>query len=201
MGAALGAAKNELQVVALVGSAGGFQAASTVLQGLPKGLDAAVIVLIHQQPDRENALVTLLGRRSRLPVTAARDGADLQAGTVVVAPPGKHMLISRGPAIALIASGAIPPSRPSADLLLTTLAIACGPCATVAVLSGGGHDGATGATAVHRFGGLVLASSEASSLNFSMPQATIERESAIDRVVALEEVADVVASVVAAPRV
>jgi two-component system, chemotaxis family, protein-glutamate methylesterase/glutaminase len=187
------------RVVAIVGSAGGLEAATTVLGGLPAGFDAAVIVLIHQQPDRENALVHLFDRKSALPVAAAQDDALLEPGTVVVAPPGKHLLVTNGPRTALIASGAVPPSRPSADLLLTTLAVACGARATAVVLSGHGHDGATGATAIHRFGGLVLASNEASSTYFSMPQATIERDSAIDQIVPLEEMASVLTAVVTAP--
>jgi len=198
MADAVGACKQEPAVVALVASAGGLDAVATVLRGLPEGLNAAVIVLIHQQPDRESALVQILTRRSVLPVTTAEDGARLHAATVVVAPPGKHTLVIAGPTLALIASGASPPSRPSADLLLTTLAIACGRRATAVVLSGGGHDAATGATAIHHFGGTVLASSEATSTHFSMPQATIARGGAIDHIVALDEIAGLLASVVTA---
>jgi two-component system chemotaxis response regulator CheB len=189
-----------LQVIALVASVGGLTAVSEVLRGLPADLQAGVIVLIHQAPDRENTLVQLLGARSCLPVEVAVDAGALRAGIVVVAPPGKHTLVARGPTVALIVSGAAPPSRPSADLLLTTLAVTCGPRATAVILSGGGHDGATGASAVHRFGGTVLASSEASSERFSMPQAAIERDSAIDQVVSLNMIADRLAAIVAAHR-
>jgi two-component system, chemotaxis family, protein-glutamate methylesterase/glutaminase len=156
-----------------------------------------VITLIHQQPDREGALAQILGRHSSLPVTVAEDGARLHPGVVNVAPPGVHTLVAAGPTIALIPSAAFPPSRPSADLLLTTLAITCGPRATVAVLSGRGHDGATGAAAIHRFGGIVVASNEASSTYFSMPHATIERDSTTDHVVALDDIADRLASIIA----
>jgi two-component system chemotaxis response regulator CheB len=108
----------------------------------------------------------------------------------VVAPSGKHTLIVPGLGIVLIASGAFPPSRPSADLLLTTLAIAAGKRAIAVVLSGGGHDGATGASVIHAFGGTVLASDQASSQEYSMPLAAIERADAVDYVVALDDVAD-----------
>jgi two-component system, chemotaxis family, protein-glutamate methylesterase/glutaminase len=188
------------QVIALVASAGGLAAVASVLEQLPEDLDAALIVLIHQAPDRESALVPLLGRRSRLPVEVARDNAPLRARTIVVAPPGQHTLIAAGPTVSLIRSGAAPPSRPSADLLLTTLAVVCGPRATAVVLSGGGHDGATGATAIHHFGGTVLASSEASTEFFSMPQATIERDDVIDQVVALNDIPPLLASIVAGPK-
>jgi two-component system chemotaxis response regulator CheB len=189
-----------LQVIALVASAGGLAAVSEVLEGLPVELNAAVIVLIHQQPDRESALVSLLRRRSSLPVEAAQENSRLRARTVLVAPPGKHVLIAAGPRVALVVSGPAPPSRPSADLLLVTLAMTCGPRATAVVLSGGGHDAATGATVVHHFGGTVIASDELSSEHFSMPQATIERDTAIDQIVALNDIAAVLAALVAAPQ-
>jgi two-component system chemotaxis response regulator CheB len=184
-----------VQVAALVASAGGLDAVSIVLRGLRHDLRVAVIVLIHQEPSRENALAHLLQRQSALPVAAAKDGTRLETGTVTVAPPGKHLLVAPGPELALITSGATPPSRPSADLLLSTLATACGPRATAVVLSGGGHDGATGATAIHHFGGTVLASDQATSTNFAMPQATIERGSAIDQIVPLNEIADALNSI------
>jgi two-component system chemotaxis response regulator CheB len=189
-----------LHVMALVGSAGGLDAVSTVLEQLPDDLDAAVVVLIHQQPDRENRLIDLLASRTTLPVRAATHGRALRSATVVVAPPGRHLLVTPGPRLATIVSGVAPPNRPSADLLLTTLAIACGPRATAVVLSGGGHDGATGATAIQDFGGTVLASDEASSTNFSMPGATIERGSTIDHIVPLGEIAGLLASIASARR-
>jgi len=200
MAEAVGSGDAHAEVIALVASVGGIQAVSTILERLPEDLGAAVIVLIHQEPARESALVEILQRRTRLPVAAAEDGTLLLPGTVVVAPPGKHVLITAEGAVALIVSGASPPSRPSADLLLATLATVYGPRATAVVLSGAGHDGATGATAVHRFGGTVLASTEASSGNFSMPRATIERDDAIDQIVALDELAAMLAELVSAPR-
>jgi two-component system, chemotaxis family, protein-glutamate methylesterase/glutaminase len=188
-----------LRVVALVASAGGLEAVSSVLGRLPESLSAAVLVLIHQSPERKSVLVRLLQSHSRLPVIAAEDGMRLRSGTIVVTPPGTHMLVSGGPSIRLIVSGASPPSRPSADLLLATLATTCADMAVAVVLSGGGHDGATGATAIHHFGGIVVASSEATSTNFSMPRATIERDKIIDHVVGLGEIGELLDALVAAP--
>jgi two-component system chemotaxis response regulator CheB len=177
-------------VVALVASGGGLDAVSRVLGPLPKAFAAPILALIHQAPDRVSRLVEILGRRCELPVVAAKLGGTLRAGCVAVAPPGQHTLITPGLGIALIESGAFPPSRPSADLLLTTLAVAVGRSAIAVVLSGGGHDGATGATAIHAFGGTVLATDEPSSREFSMPLAAIKRDNAVDDIVALDDVAD-----------
>jgi two-component system chemotaxis response regulator CheB len=179
----------DVTVVALVASAGGLQPVTEILAALPASPDVAVLVLIHQQPDRGNALVHILQRATVQPVLEAEHDLALTGGRIYVAPPGKHLLVAPGPYLALIVSGAAPPSRPSADLMLSTLATACGPRAIAVVLSGGGHDGATGATAVHRFGGTVLATDEATSGTFSMPRATIERDHVIDHVLPLPEIA------------
>src|SRR5215469_18034139 len=79
-------------IVALVCSAGGLQALISVLRPLPAGFPAAVIALQHQSPDWPSYLANILARNCALPVSPARHGAALRAGTVVVVPPGKHAL-------------------------------------------------------------------------------------------------------------
>jgi two-component system, chemotaxis family, protein-glutamate methylesterase/glutaminase len=177
-------------VVALVCSTGGLDALSRVLGPLPAGFGAALLVLQHLDPDAKGGgLTRILSRRTVLPVRDAGEGDVLTPGTVLVAPPGHHTLITGQGTVALIASGDRPPYRPSADLLLTSIALAVGNRAVAVVLSGHGIDGATGATAVHHFGGLVIASDEATSTEFSMPGATIDRDTILDRAMALDEIA------------
>src|SRR3954449_918534 len=176
-------------ILSLVASAGGIDAVSRVLAPLPADLAAAVLVLIHSDPDRINALPHILARTTSLPVGVAVDDEVICPGRVRVVPAGRHLLVTTELHTALIASGDYPPSRPSADLLLTSLALSAGSRAIAVVLSGGGHDGATGAAAVHRFGGTVLASDETSSSSFSMPLAAIMRESAVDEVIDLDALA------------
>jgi two-component system, chemotaxis family, protein-glutamate methylesterase/glutaminase len=175
-------------VVALVCSTGGLHALTHVLGPLPVGFPAAVLVLQHIDPGATSSLTAILARRTALVVQDAVEGSKLKPGNVLVAPPGRHTLVTKDGTLALIESGARPPYRPSADLLLTSLALAVGPRAVAVVLSGHGIDGATGATAVHHFGGLVIASDEASSTEFSMPGATIDREMVVDHTLALDDI-------------
>ena len=98
-------------IIALVGSAGGLQAAARVLALLPRDFAASIVVLIHVPPDRASHLVELISRRCSLPVVEADDGLPLLPGQVIVVPPGRHLLITpndRVPATALIVSGAYP---------------------------------------------------------------------------------------------
>jgi two-component system chemotaxis response regulator CheB len=175
-------------VVALVCSAGGLQALTTVLADLPASLPAALVVLQHPSPDHVSHLPALLDRQTALPVTPAVDGARLECGRVLVAPAGMHTLIHNDLFVVLVPSGPLPPYRPSADLLLTTLALAAGPQAIAVVLTGRGNDAATGATVVHQLGGTVIVSSLDTSTQPAMPQATIDRDDVIDHLVPLETV-------------
>jgi two-component system, chemotaxis family, protein-glutamate methylesterase/glutaminase len=183
-------------IVALVCSAGGLNALTKVLSPLPAGLPAAIVALQHLAPERPSELAPFLDQHTALPVSEAVDREPLVAGRVLVAPPGQHTLIAPDATIALIASASIPPARPSADLLLTSLALVAGPRAIAVVLTGHGTDGAVGAAAVHRFGGVVIASDQASSKYFEMPSATISRTAVTDHIVALDEVADLVSRLV-----
>ncbi|WP_307867843.1 chemotaxis protein CheB [Umezawaea beigongshangensis] len=161
-------------VVALVTSTGGLDALSTVLAPLPADLPAAVLVVQHLHPDHPSLLAGLLDRCTALRVRSAGDGDELETGTVLVAPPARHLLVTSEARIGLIDAGELPPARPSADLLLATLAVTCGPRVLAVVLTGKGTDAQAGVRAVSRCGGTVLAQDRASSTAFGMPSAAID---------------------------
>ncbi len=172
----------------MVCSAGGLLALRRVLGPLPADFPAVVVVLQHQRPTGPGLLAPLLARACRLPVREARDGDPLVAGRVLVVPPGKHALATTWNTLALIDSDGPPPARSSADLLLSSLAVTAGRRAIAVVLSGGGTDGATGAVAVHDFGGTVIAADRASSEHFGMPSAAIGRDDAVDHIAPVDEI-------------
>ena len=186
-------------IIALVCSAGGLEAVTAVLTPLPAGLPATVVVLQHSTPDAPAMLAPILSRRTALPVTTAVDGDPLTPARVLVAPPGSHTLVTADATVALIPSGDRPPYRPSADLLLTTLATAAGRRVIAVVLSGHGNDAATGTTAVHHFGGTVIAASLETSSAPAMPQATMNRDNATDFVVAVDDIAGLLEAMITAP--
>ena len=174
-----------------MGSAGGIGALQVVLGDLPADLDAAVLVVIHLTPQAPSVLAVILGRGSLLPVEQAEDGMPLEAGVVRVAPPGAHLLLDEDRILRLDHSEVVHHVRPSADVLLLSLAQNHrGPC-TAVVLSGTGIDGAAGAAAVKRAGGRVLAQDEATSQYFGMPGAAI-LAGGVDEVLPLDDIAPAV---------
>ncbi|WP_424534270.1 chemotaxis protein CheB [Sphaerisporangium viridialbum] len=175
-------------VVALIASAGGLEALSRVLAPLSPDLPAAVLVALHQDPTRASNLAAILARRTALEVRVAADGAAMEAGLVLVVPPGHHLLVASPARVALIDTGGLPAPRPAADLLLATLAVTCGPRALAVILTGTGSDGQSGVRNVTHRGGTAFAQDEPSSAFFAMPAAAIATGQ-VHRVLALDDIA------------
>ena len=185
-------------MVAVVGSAGGIGALEVLFQGLPEDLDATVLVVIHLTPQAPSLLPAILGRRTSLPVEQAEDGMALDLGRVRVAPPDAHLLLDANATLRLDQSQLVHHVRPSADVLLLSLAQNHeGPC-TAIVLSGTGIDGAAGAAAIKQAGGHVLAQDEATSQYFGMPGAAI-LAGGVDEVLPLDAIAPAVLQWAATP--
>jgi two-component system chemotaxis response regulator CheB len=160
-------------VVALVTSAGGLEALTRVLAPLPADFPAAVLVAQHLDPARTSHLTAILAARTALRVGEAADGDKLVAGAALVVPAARHLLVTSDARIGLLDTGDLPPARPSADLLLATLAVTCGPRALAVVLTGKGTDAQTGIRAIAHCGGTVFAQDEGTSAHFGMPGAAI----------------------------
>jgi two-component system chemotaxis response regulator CheB len=178
-------------VVALVASAGGIEALSRVLGLLPVDLPASVLVALHQNPGQPSRLASILARRTRLPVQVAADRTELRPGQVLIVPPAHHLVVTSEARVGLIGTGPLPPARPSADLLLATLAVTCGSRALAVILTGLGHDGQAGVRAVARCGGTVLAQDQATSMFHAMPSAAIATGK-VQQVLALDDIADAI---------
>ena len=184
-----------IEVVALVGSAGGIRALSHVLGALPSDLEAAVVIVVHLQAGHQSVLAEILNRHSALPVKQAARGDRLEPGHVYVAPPDAHLIVRADGALQLDGSPPIHFLRPSADVFLNSLASSHENRALVVVLSGAGSDGAVGAAAVKGAGGFVLAQDQATSEYFGMPSAAIA-SGVVDRVLALDDIAAAVVGLV-----
>lgn len=159
----------EFPVIALVCSTGGLAALTTVLASLPADLPAAVVALQHVSPYRRSVLPEILRRCTAMPVRRAHDGDALLPGHVLVAPEAAHLIVCPDGCVRLIPSDGAP--RPSADLLLCTLAVALGSRAIAVVLTGAGQDGATGVVAVDLLGGVTLVEDPSTAQSRGMPEA------------------------------
>lgn len=176
-----------VDLVAIVGSAGGIVAMEAVLECLPSDLDAAVLIVLHLTPGHPSLLARILGRHTDMRVREAAGGDVLEPSTVYVAPPDAHLLVTPDGRLRLVQSELVHHVRPSADALLLSIAHEYrGRCIAI-VLSGTGIDGAAGAAAVHQAGGWVVAQDELTSEHFGMPGAAI-LAGGVDAVLSLEKI-------------
>jgi two-component system chemotaxis response regulator CheB len=175
-------------VIGIATSAGGLRALSRLLSALPATLDAAILVVQHLDPHRPSHLADILGRRTALPVRQAAGEDHLHAGVVFVAPPGAHLLVDREGTITLSHRPPVHFVRPAADHLFESIAGSFGPRAVAVVLTGTGHDGATGAQAVKQAGGRVIVQDETTSEFFGMPKSAIDAGQ-VDQILPLDDIA------------
>jgi two-component system chemotaxis response regulator CheB len=82
-------------IIVVGGSAGGIEALSQLLAGLPADLPAAVCVTLHQAAHSANRRAQIFSRVSPLPVVNADQGMRLRPGTVYLAVPDMHLLVER----------------------------------------------------------------------------------------------------------
>jgi two-component system chemotaxis response regulator CheB len=118
-------------------------------------------------------LPSILGRAGALPAHHAEDGETIRAGVVVVAPPDHHLVVE-GTTLRLDVGPRENGHRPSADMLLRSLARSWARRAAGAVLSGTMDDGAAGLRAIRATGGLAMAQDPAEAAFPGMPGAAIE---------------------------
>lgn len=179
--------ESSFDVVALAASAGGLNALSQVLSGLPRDFPAAVVVVQHLDRRHRSLMADILSRRTALHVRQAAEGDRLTPGTVFIAPPDRHLLANPDNTLSLSQSELVHFLRPSADLLFESVAASCRHRVIGVVLSGSGSDGSMGVRGIKKMGGTVIVQ-DAKTAQFSgMPKAAAQTGVA-DFVLPLEEI-------------
>jgi two-component system chemotaxis response regulator CheB len=161
------------RVLVIGASTGGPQAFNTIIPHLAGVIERVPILITqHMPPTFTTILAEHLARIARCPVHEAQNGEPINAGTIYLAPGGKHMTVSRRDgafAIAIDDGPLINFCKPAVDPLFASAAAAWGHKALALVLTGMGADGLNGAKDIVAAGGHVLAQDEATSVVWGMP--------------------------------
>jgi two-component system, chemotaxis family, protein-glutamate methylesterase/glutaminase len=176
------------KIVAIGVSTGGPQALEYVLSQLPADFPSSIVVVQHMPDGFTDMFARRLDEICPLRVKEAQSGDLLQAGRVLICPGSRHMKVKRlplGDIIVLCDEPRVNGHRPSADVLLRSVAEEFKTSAIGVLMTGMGDDGAEGLGAIKKEGGMTIAQSEESCVVFGMPKAAIERGYAI-RVVGLD---------------
>jgi two-component system chemotaxis response regulator CheB len=160
----------------LIGSStGGPQALMTLVTELGSVIDRfPVLITQHMPPTFTTILAEHLARSSHRPAHEAVDGEVVKAGTIYLAPGGRHMRVARHGADVVIALDDGPPvnfCKPAVDPLFTSAIDVWQGGVLAVVLTGMGSDGMRGGKEIVAAGGSVIAQDEASSVVWGMPGA------------------------------
>lgn len=189
-----------VNAIAIGCSAGGVEALSMLLPALPQSFRGAVFVVLHLPRERPSLLVDLFAPKCALAVREAEDKEPVSPGTIYFAPADYHLLVERGPALALSVDAPVNFSRPSIDVLFESAADVYGRRLLGMILTGASDDGAAGLEAVSRAGGTTCVQDPSTAYSPLMAESALRRVSA-NHILGLPELANLLRTVTAADAV
>ena len=160
-------------IIVIGGSTGALDVLRVLVAGLPGDFSAAILVTLHTAPQSPGVVDKILQRASSLSVAYATDHAPIRGGTILIAPPDRHLIVKRDH-VRTTAGPRENRFRPAVDPLFRTAAIAHGERVIAVVLSGGQDDGASGLGVVKYHGGTAIVQDPQEALAAGMPQAAIQ---------------------------
>jgi two-component system chemotaxis response regulator CheB len=166
----------DTQLIAIAGSTGGVEAFHILLSEL--ALPMPPIVIVQHMPEGfTTRFAERLNTQLAFDVREAKNGEILKANAVRIAPGDRHMFIRRDGANLITCLHDEQPvcgHRPSADILLSSIADTVEDKALGILLTGMGYDGAQGLLAMKLKNAITLVQDEQSCLVYGMPRAAKE---------------------------
>jgi two-component system, chemotaxis family, protein-glutamate methylesterase/glutaminase len=178
-----------VKLVAIGASYGGLYALMELLGQLTTDFPSPIAIVQHRAADDgdDQRLGDVLTRYSALPVKDADHGETIEPSRVYLAPPDYHLLVDAG-RFELTVDDEVHHSRPSIDVLFESAARAYGGDVVGVLLTGYGHDGTAGLSAIRQAGGVTIAQDPETALQEAMPRSAIDAGAACE-VLALDAIA------------
>jgi two-component system chemotaxis response regulator CheB len=176
------------KIVAIGSSTGGTRALAEIIPRLPGNLNAGIILVQHMPVGFTKSLADRLSARSRIRVQEARSGDIVKPGLALMAPADYHLTVDETGQRVLLNQD--PPRfgvRPSVDVTMESLAANAKLSLVGVILTGMGHDGSQGISAIKRRGGQTMAEDRSTCVVFGMPKSAIET-GMVDLVLPLDQI-------------
>jgi two-component system chemotaxis response regulator CheB len=175
-------------VVVFVAAEGGLAALSRILPALPLSFPAAVIVVQKlNTASASNLTEATLDRPTTLSIKYPEAEEPIHPGRIYVASTEAHLLVNPNSTFSLVQAAFVDWARPSADLLLQSVAATFKQRAIAVILSGTGKDGLMGIQAIHQMGGSVIVQAENTCEFPELPHAAIQTQ-AVDHILPLSKI-------------
>ena len=189
------ATRGVFDVIVMGISTGGPQALRLLLPQLPAALPIPMAIVLHMPVGFTELYARKLDELSALKVCEATDGMEMHAGTVLLAPAGRHLSLRRNDRGAVVTHLDVrpldTPHRPSVDVLFQSAADAYHGRVLGIVMTGMGEDGREGAAWIKARGGTIVTESEDTCVVYGMPRAIVEAGLS-DRAVGLDRMAEAI---------
>lgn len=163
------------RVIAIGASTGGPEALKLILEEMPVG-GPAVIIVQHMPEAFTAGFARHLNQTCEMAVKEARTGDRVIPGLALIAPGNRHMTLRRRGSEYVVAvrdGPLVSRHRPSVDVLFGSVAETAGPAAVGVLLTGMGSDGAEGLLRMRQAGAGTIVQDESSCVVFGMPREAI----------------------------
>jgi two-component system chemotaxis response regulator CheB len=184
-------------IVVIGASAGGVEAVTELVRGLPADLPASVFVSMHMHAGASSFMPEILSRAGNLRASHPVHGEAIVPGRIYVAPPDNHLMLRPG-YMSVLRGPKENGHRPAVDALFRSAAIAYGPRVIGVVLTGYHDCGTAGLLSIKARGGLAVVQDPKEALVVNMPRAAIEHV-AVDHVVPLRDMASLLVRLIGTP--
>ena len=163
------------KVIAIGASTGGTEALRFVLKNIRPDLPG-ILITQHMPAGFTKSFADHLNNECDVTVKEASDGERVMRGHAYIAPGGRHMELYRSGAqyfIKVRDGQLVNRHKPSVDVLFDSVARHAGQNAMGIIMTGMGHDGASGLLAMKNAGAHTIAQDEASSIVYGMPREAV----------------------------
>ncbi|MBD3411051.1 MAG: PAS domain S-box protein [Ignavibacteriales bacterium] len=165
-------ANDEIVVVGVGASAGGYEAIEKFFAPMPEDAGVAFVVVQHLSPDYKSLMVELLAKRTKLKPVRIEDGMTVQPNHIYLVPPKKDVTLE-GDELRVREATYRGGVHLPIDAFFRSLAKARKERAIAVVLSGAGADGTLGVRDVKGYGGLTMAQDPLDAKFDSMPRSAV----------------------------
>lgn len=179
--------KRQYKLVAIGTSTGGPVALQKVLTQLPANFPAPLLLVQHMPAAFTKAFAERLDKLCKIRVKEAEDGDTLRAGTALLAPGGKQMMLDGRGTVRILPGDERLNYKPCVDVTFGSAAKAFQDKVLAIVLTGMGADGREGARMLKQAGSQVWAQDEASCVIYGMPMA-IAKANLADGIYSLDDI-------------
>jgi two-component system chemotaxis response regulator CheB len=164
--------RHPVEIVAIGASTGGPNALAVMLTQLPADFAVPIVIVQHMLATFTRHFATRLSNQCQIRIAEATAGDALAPGCAYIARGDYHLLVERraGRCYLVLNQDKVENfCRPAVDVLFRSVAHTYGPSALAVVLTGMGHDGMLGCTAIREAGGEVIVQDEPTSVVWGMP--------------------------------